>query len=84
MRRIDNPSATVHGARRAAHGELQAVSSRLIAEFAGQLPAGTVIGQVARAREQLLTSGLTSGLAAAAEALARARLSQLLPVHAGP
>jgi len=57
------------------------VVSSLIAEFAGQVPAGTVIRCVARSREQLLGSGVRSGLAAAAESMARLRLSQLVPAH---
>lgn len=73
----------MHDARRAAYEELQAVTGRLISEFAGRIPAGTVIAHVARAREQLSGSGVRSGLAVAAESMARARLRQLLPVHAG-
>ena len=76
-------TAAVHVARREAHGELQAVTGGLIAEFAGHVPAGTVIAHVARAREQLLSTGMRSGLVPATESMARARLRQLLPVHAG-
>jgi len=57
------------------------VTASLIAEFAGRLPAGTVIRCVARAREQLLGSGVRSGLTLAAESMARLRLSELLPAH---
>ena len=79
---IDNPTTTAHDARQAAYEELQAVTGGLISEFAGYISPGTVIGHVARAREQLLGSGVRSGLAVAAESMARARLRQLLPVHA--
>lgn len=68
-------------ARRSARDELIAVTDALIAEFAGRLPAGTVIRQVGQAREQLLASGVRAGLAVAAEAMARTRLSTLIPAH---
>jgi len=68
-------------ARWAAREDVQEVTSSLIAEFAGRLPAGTVIRCVARAREQLLGSGMRSGLAVAAESMARMRLSEQLPAH---
>lgn len=68
-------------ARWAAHQDLLEVTDSLIAEFAGLLPAGTVIRCVARAREQLLGSGVQSGLAGAAESTARQRLTELLPAH---
>lgn len=79
---IDSQTTTMHDARRAAYEELQAVTSGLIGEFAGHISAGAVIGHVARAREQLLGAGVRSGLAVAAESMARARLRNLLPVHA--
>ena len=68
-------------ARWATREDLQEVTSSLIAEFAGRLPAGTVIRCVARAREQLLGTGIRSGLAVAAESMARLRLSERLPAH---
>jgi hypothetical protein len=77
-------SADISGyeARRESRAELTAVTHRLIADFAGRLPAGTVIRHVAQARESLLAAGVRSGLAAAAEAMARNRLDRLLPAHA--
>lgn len=84
MHEIGSPRTTAHDTRRAAYEELQAVIGGLISEFSGQFPAGMVIGQLARAREQLLGSGVRSGLAVAAESMARARLRELIPVHAGP
>lgn len=68
-------------ARRTARRDLIAVTDRLIAEFAGQVPAGTVMRYVGRAREQLLATGVRAGLAVAAEAMARARLRTLLSGH---
>lgn len=68
-------------ARRAARDELIAVSQTLIAEFAGTVPAGTVIRHLAIAREQLLTAGVRAGLAAAAETMARLRLGALAAPH---
>jgi hypothetical protein len=68
-------------ARRAAREELIEVTEALIAEFAGAVPAGTVIRQLALAREQLLAAGVRAGLAAAAEAMARVRLTGLAAPH---
>ena len=67
--------------RRATRDELDEVTSSLIAEFAGQVPAGTVIRCLARSREHLLRTGVRAGLAAAAEASARLRLSGMRPAH---
>jgi hypothetical protein len=61
--------------------ELRLITSRLIKEFAGRLPAGTVIRCVANAREQLFRSGVRDGLATATEAAARRRLSALVPTQ---
>jgi len=72
---------TLEDQRWSTREDLQRVTDTLIAEFAGQLPAGTVIRCVAQARVQLLRSGVRSGLAVAAEAMARLRLSQLLRAH---
>lgn len=68
-------------ARWATRENLEDVTASLIAQFAGRLPAGTAIRCVARAREQLLSSGVRSGLAVAAESMARLRLYDLLPAH---
>jgi hypothetical protein len=68
-------------ARRVARAELIAVTETLIAEFAGSVPAGTVIRHLALAREQLLAAGVRAGLAAAAEAMARLRLATLVVPH---
>lgn len=68
-------------ARRSSRGDVMAVTDRLIAEFAGALPAGTVMRHVCRAREQLLATGVRAGLAVAAEAMARTRLRTLLSAH---
>jgi hypothetical protein len=57
------------------------MTTSLVAEFAGQLPAGTVIAYVARAREQLARSGLRAELTLATEAVARQRLAELTPAH---
>ena len=70
-------------ARRAARDALREVTARLVAEFA-TLPPGSVIGAVARAREDLLRAGVRDGLAFAAEAMARLRLSSVTGAHDGP
>lgn len=76
-------TAAVSGlqARRSAEHDLVTVTDALIAEFAGVLPAGTVIRQVGQAREQLLAAGVRAGLAVAAETMARTRLRMLMPAH---
>jgi hypothetical protein len=76
--RIDLTSYEV---RRSARDELIAVTEELIAEFAGRVPAGTVIRHLALAREQLLADGVRAGVAVAAEAMARMRLVALVPAH---
>lgn len=75
---------TNHEARRSARAELDAATDTLILEFAHLVPPGTVVRQVARAREDLLTAGVRGGLAHAAEAMARARLQRIVPAHAAP
>jgi hypothetical protein len=74
-------SVTGYEARRAAHADLIAATDSLIAEFAGVVSAGTVLRQVALAREHLLAAGVRAGLAAAAEAMARTRLVALAVPH---
>jgi hypothetical protein len=61
--------------------EVREVTTSLLAEVAGLLPAGTVIRCVARAREQLLGAGVRAGLAVAVESMARLRLAERLPTH---
>lgn len=73
-----------HLARHHARAQMQAVTDTLIREFGHLLPAATVVRQVARAREDLLTAGVRNGLAHAAEAMARARLQRIVPAHAAP
>lgn len=78
MRPVD---LTGFEARRAARDEMTAVTDTLIAEFAGMVPAGTVIRHLALAREHLLDAGVRAGLAAAAETMARLRLMKLVAPH---
>ena len=73
---MSNPNAIQ--ARRDSRQELVDVTDALVAEFAGRLPATMVIRYVGKAREQLLRAGIRAGLAPAAEASARLRLSELL------
>ena len=67
--------------RRATRDALRDVTLRLVAEFQ-TVPAGTVIGYVARAREDLLRAGVRENLPTAAESMARSWLARLSPVHA--
>lgn len=70
---------TMREARRATQSDLYAVAEVLVREFAGLLPAGAVIRQLALCRERLLRAGVRAGLAAAAEAMTRSRLRESLP-----
>lgn len=68
-------------ARRDAREALLATTTRLVTEF-DNIPAGTVIRWVARARERrLLAAGIREGLAEQAEQLARESLSALARPH---
>ena len=68
-------------ARQVMREQLRSVTASLIAEFAGDVPAGAVIRCVARARDELLRSGVDTGLPAAAEAMARLKLRTLVAPH---
>jgi hypothetical protein len=72
-------AATAFEVRRSTHGEVLELSVSLAAEYSGLVPAGTVIGIVARARERMLTMGVRAGLVVAVESMARARLARLCP-----
>lgn len=74
-------ATTAFAARRAHQEQIFAVINRLIAEFAGIHPAGTVIRRVAAVREELLHLGVRDGLASQVESLARLLLSELTPPH---
>lgn len=77
----DDRIRTAADARHSARQDFRAVTGTLLAEFAGAIPAGTVIRVLAQAREQLLGSGVRAGLADAAASMARIRLSDVLPAH---
>ena len=64
-------------ARHAAYAELLQMTEALIAEYAGQVPAGRVLSCVARCREELLRAGVRAGLVTATEAAARVRLAAI-------
>jgi hypothetical protein len=69
--------------RMATRAELLSMTDRLTAEFAGQVPAGTVIRCVYRSREKLLFAGIRDGIVPATERSARVRLRELVGAHAG-
>ena len=60
------------------------MTASLVAEYAGQVPAGTVIRCVAQAREQLLRADVRHGLAVAVESMARSRLRTMGQAHGAP
>lgn len=69
---------TRHATREALHD----VTVRLIADFT-DVPAGTVINCVGRARENLLRVGVRDDLVPATESMARSWLSSVSSAHAG-
>ena len=71
---IDGTCGTAFDARRQAKEGLDSATRSLMVEFAEIVPAGRVIRVVARAREELLRSGVRRGLADATSAMARHRL----------
>ncbi len=58
------------------------VTGRLVAEYRGALPPGTVLRCVARCRYQLRRAGVRAGLDHAVEAMARHRLRRLHEIRA--
>ena len=79
---VDGTCSTAYQARKQAQGGLDVATQSLIVEFGGAVSAGTVIRTVARAREELLRSGVRHGLAIATLAMARTRLQASdRPVH---
>jgi hypothetical protein len=66
-RRVDDP--------------VRVVAGRLVAEYGGVLPPGTVMRCVARCRYQLRRAGVRAGLDHAVEAMARYRLRELQQVR---
>ena len=77
-------SSSGFDARCALRAEVAAITDRLIAELASQLPPDVVVRHVSQAREDLLAAGLRSEIGVAVEAMARARLHRLLPAHVVP
>jgi len=61
---------------------IREVSGRLVAEYRGALPPGTVLRCVARCRYQLRQAGIRAGLDHAVEAMARHRLRELRQIRA--
>lgn len=63
---------------------IREVTGRLIVEYRGALPPGTVMRCVARCRQQLRQAGIRAGLDHAVEAMARHRLRELRQIRAAP
>lgn len=63
--------------------DMLAMTEALVAEFAGNFPAGSVIRCVSRCREELMRSGVRIGLVEATEEAARRVLDARVPAHAG-
>ncbi len=61
---------------------IRELSSRLVAEYRGTLPPGTVLRCVARCRDQLRQAGIRAGLDHAVEAMARHRLREIREIRA--
>ena len=60
-----------------AEDPIREITGRLVAEYSGALPPGTVMRCVARCRHQLRRAGIRAGLDHAVEAMARHRLREL-------
>jgi hypothetical protein len=71
------------GDRQRSRAELADLAVRLISDYSDRLPAGAVLSCVARCNEELRRTGMTVGLAAATEAMARVRLDARMPPHVG-
>ena len=69
--------STTFETRQHARDELAGIRTRLVAEFAFQLPAGTVVRHVGHAHRELADMGVRAGLPHAVEAMARKRLTLL-------
>ena len=70
-----------HDARQSGRSDFVALVDRLVADYAGLVPANSVISYAAGAREELLHAGVRAGLLDATESMTRRRLSQLIPAH---
>jgi hypothetical protein len=57
------------------------ITGRLVAEYGGVLPPGTVLRCIARCRRQLRRAGVQAGLDHAVEDMARHRLRELQEVR---
>lgn len=63
--------------------ELLAMTERLVAEYAGMVPAGSVMRTVARCHVDARRSGgLRDDVVGVVEQVARARLAAIMPAHA--
>lgn len=70
-----------HTARNRQREDIAHLVERLIAEYAGAVPAGAVMRCVSRVRHELLQAGVRTNLVATVEQVARARLSARIPAH---
>ena len=62
--------------------ELLAMTERLVAEYAGRVPAGSVMRTVARCHHSYLArGGAADDVVIAVERAARRRLAAILPAH---
>ena len=62
--------------------QANAALDRLIGEFGGQVPIGSIVKALAHAIDCLRLAGVEAGLLVAAEAMARTNLTARLQVHA--
>jgi hypothetical protein len=70
-----------HARRQQARAQLAVATDRLLAEFAGVVPASVVMSVVSRCQQELREQGVGQQLAEATEMLARLRLAQRTPAH---
>jgi hypothetical protein len=68
-------------ARQASRDDMLRMTERLIADYAGRVPAGGVTQVVARAQEQLRSTGYDDLLVERTEMVARSRLAKRFAAH---
>jgi hypothetical protein len=76
-------SRTDAGERHRQRDELLAMTGRLVAEYDGLIPAGSVMSAVARCQHTHLQSSGERNDVVAVERAVRRRLASILPAHGG-
>lgn len=75
------PADHVAAERLAARAELEQLTHRLVADYAGRVSAGSVLRAVSRAYESLRQAGVNDDVVASVEVLVRLRLDRRFSAH---